>query len=181
MVKRVPCPRCGEPKLPRSKMCRPCLDMLRGPDHPAWKGGRISDSYGYVLVYVPDDPRANCGRYMKEHIIVMEAVLGRQLTSSENVHHKNGVKTDNRPDNLELWSTSQPPGQRVEDKVTWAKEILALYERGSDGELRGEDTRGSLFFYVDCTGFQYSKYSGAVICPGCGRSLDSHSKRVFPE
>lgn len=44
------------------------------------------------------------------------------------VHHKNGNRSDNRPENLELWSKSQPPGQQVEDKVRWAREILERYE-----------------------------------------------------
>jgi hypothetical protein len=62
-----------------------------------------------------------------EHRMVMEELLGRPLTRDENVHHKNGVRCDNRPENLELWSTSQPHGQRVEDKVNWAVEYLARY------------------------------------------------------
>jgi len=76
---------------------------------------------GYRVRYVP-------GRgTVKEHRLVMEQILGRQLRSDEAVHHRNGVRDDNRPENLELWSKSQPHGQRVEDKVAWAVGIIQLY------------------------------------------------------
>ena len=62
-----------------------------------------------------------------EHRFVMEAFLGRPLARDENVHHLNGDRTDYRLRNLELWSTSQPCGQRIGDKVKWAREIIDRY------------------------------------------------------
>lgn len=64
-----------------------------------------------------------------EHRYVMEQALGRPLWPDENVHHINGDRLDNRLENLELWSTSQPSGQRIEDKLAWAELILARYGR----------------------------------------------------
>ena len=88
---------------------------------------RFINVHGYAVLR-PGHPKNPYSRQTYEHRIVMEELLGRTLFPGENVHHKNGVRDDNRVENLELWSTSQPPGQRVKDKVAWAKEILSLYE-----------------------------------------------------
>lgn len=70
--------------------------------------------------------------FQAEHRTVMEGVLGRRLTPSETVHHINGDKRDNRPENLDLWVSRHPKGQRVADLVEFATEILARY--GSEVE-----------------------------------------------
>lgn len=72
--------------------------------------------------------------YVFEHVLVMAQHIGRPLLSHEKVHHKNGNKLDNRIENLELWSTYQPAGQRVEDKLAWAYEIIGLYGNMDKGD-----------------------------------------------
>jgi hypothetical protein len=101
--------------------------LHKGYANPNWKGGRRVEG-GYVLIYQPDHPKSKTNGYVREHVLVMENKIGRSLVRQENVHHINGDKQDNRPVNLELWSTSQPPGQRVADKLAWAKEMIELYE-----------------------------------------------------
>lgn len=72
-----------------------------GSNNPAWKGG-IRMAQGYVFLIRPNHPRANNKGYVQEHRLIMEEHLGRYLTEKERVHHINGIKNDNRIDNLQL-------------------------------------------------------------------------------
>lgn len=82
---------------------------------------------GYKVIRKRGHPNAHAKGAIMEHIWLMSEHLGRALFDKENVHHKNGMRSDNRIENLELWSTAQPSGQRVDDKIAWCKEFMKQY------------------------------------------------------
>ena len=128
------CPTCGEEfETWASQKRRHCS---RG----CASNGSINGQ-GYRLISVN-------GSRVLEHRHIMEQHLKRSLLTHENVHHLNGQRTDNRLDNLELWSKSQPPGQRVDDKIAWAVEFLRQYGYGviklEELSQSAEDTRNLL-------------------------------------
>jgi Zn ribbon nucleic-acid-binding protein len=117
---------CGRRKQVKSTTCARCGSQ-KGPKNGYWKGGRSRHQGGYIIIREKGHPRAAKSGYVFEHILVMERMLGRYLFPDETVHHRNGVRDDNRPENLELWTRPQPSGIRVEDAVAWAREILRRY------------------------------------------------------
>lgn len=81
--------------------------------------GYLTDD-GYRCVKRPDHPNARKNGYVFEHTVVMSEMLGRPLLPDEEVHHKNTIRDDNRPENLELWRKSrQPTGARVDDLIDY--------------------------------------------------------------
>ena len=90
-------------------------------------GSKTIHKKGYIAVRILGANGKAAYRF--EHVLNMEKALGRSLLPGENVHHINGIRDDNRIENLELWIKPQPTGIRVEDAVAWAKEILSRYDK----------------------------------------------------
>jgi hypothetical protein len=82
---------------------------------------------GYVLIYYPDHPLADVNGEVYEHRLVAEEIAGRQLTEGEVVHHINGIKHDNRPENLMVFPSH---GDHIRYEAG---------ERCRNGHLRNED------------------------------------------
>lgn len=105
----------------------------KGERHHGWKGGKRLNENGYVMIRVaPDDEIGQAmgpqNGYLLESRLVMARHLGRPLFADEFVHHGPRGKEDNTIDNLELWTTHHPKGQRADELLEWAREIVARYE-----------------------------------------------------
>jgi hypothetical protein len=125
----IACEECGKPfrlKASHEFRRRYCSKECKyaGRSKILNKGGTINQ-HGYRVLFVR-------GRRMMEHRNIMEQMLGRPLLEFETVHHKNGVRDDNRPENLELWVSTpqyakkggQRLGQRESDMIPWAIRFL---------------------------------------------------------
>jgi len=120
------------------RRCYSCAQVYRhslqiGPDNPAWKGGRTIDRWGYVLVWIPaDDPMAvmlpkgkRRRQHVREHRLVMARELGRPLTRDEVVHHRNGIRSDNRIENLQLVASNREH-RLLEAAITRAAKLAVV-------------------------------------------------------
>jgi len=101
MRHRHPCPNCGSLCGSHSVMCRACrIKQNRGRTAYSFKGKPMKTSQGYIIIPAPDHPFCNGKGRMMQHRLVMETALGRHLEAEEIVHHLNGIRHDNRLENL---------------------------------------------------------------------------------
>jgi len=145
-INRTPCQVCHE-RMPRAKgLCSRCDRKIRYertkqekfpgrstiPRLHIGEQSRRGQKQDNAYVFVKTE-----GGYELEHRVNMAQFIGRALLDCETVHHKNGIKSDNRIENLELWSSRHPKGQRVEDMLKFAHEIIDLYEKDHKDENVG--------------------------------------------
>jgi hypothetical protein len=110
------CPDCGKIRWiqvmkgkPRNLRCSSCAMKgdrhpyfgKRGEETPAWKGGQYTSHTGYVFIATPNHPSRSYRGYVKRSVLVLEQKLGRLMLPNADCHHINGIKDDDRPDNLE--------------------------------------------------------------------------------
>jgi len=109
----------------------------RGPEHQSWKGGRYRTKAGYIRVRDTSHPRAGQSGYVNEHILVWEGCHGRPLPRGWHVHHLNGVKDDNRPENLEAMpardhlrylATQQKHVRKLEAEIRRLRALLKKHD-----------------------------------------------------
>lgn len=102
----------------------------RGANHPNWKGGRKELKTGYVYIYSPDHPYATKQGYVFEHRLIAEEKIGHYLTPYEVVHHMDGDRTNNDPDNLVV----KKRHEHVSDHFKASHEVLELRQRAMNRE-----------------------------------------------
>lgn len=109
----------------RSKTLEECLSSTKGLTMDGYRVVPLPEGYESMFSGEVRNRYSN----ISQHILVMEAHLGRYLFVGETVHHKNGIRSDNDIENLELWTGAHPAGVRVRDLYDWCVNYIDKYEQ----------------------------------------------------
>lgn len=142
----------------------------KGENHPMWKGGRIYDDDGYVLIWIPNHPHSDNYGYVREHRLVMEQYLGRYLTEIEIVHHINEIKKDNMITNLELLPSQSKHAQIHMIGTSYAKKDMS---NRTCLHCNSNET------WIDKYGWaHWSKFNSGFLCHSCNNKLEYERKKL---
>lgn len=131
---------------------RPPIPILKGENNPNWKGGKF-EKRGYEYVPAPNHPHKTFQGYVYRHRLVMEEKLGRYLRPDEEIHHIDGNKKNNHPDNLQLVTKSEHT-KIHHPKKDMSNRVCKL--------CKSSTTR------IDSRGYHcWHKYNGGFICVKC--------------
>jgi len=117
--------------------------VYHGADHPSWKGGKYKpNDAGYIQLWIPEHPRANSRHYVLEHIVVWEEYHHKTLPRGYVIHHLNGIKNDNRPENL----VAMKKAEHIHQGEPYKKRIRQLEIENRQLKRALED--GQMIFYA---------------------------------
>jgi len=110
----------------------------KGKNNRNWRGGKYINGNGYIMVKSPNHPRANLGGYVFEHILIMEKHLGRFLKENEVTHHLNGIRNDNRIENLVVMTKTNHASLHRKEYLK-KKGILSEEEKKKKNRIRAKN------------------------------------------
>ncbi len=151
----------------KEKISRTKTGKYGGDKGPNWKGGRVRMAHGYICVYSANHPNKNKSNYVLDHRLVMEKHLGRYLEKHEVVHHINGIRDDNRIENLVLIGSNS---EHLKSEHSWlgSNNVNAILSENDVTNIREKYSKGNISYQKlgDIYGVSDSTIAD-IICKRC--------------